>query len=181
MMANFFSTGQVCTNGTRVFVPKSLRPSFEKRLLEKMKYVRMGDLMDLDTNFGPLVSKVHFDKVMGYVKHGIERDKATLLYGGLEPPSYPKGGENGFWMQPTIFTDCDDNMKIVQEEIFGPVMTILSYETIEEVIVRANATSLGLAAGVFTKNINLAHNIIDQLQAGITWYVLMFVKAGGER
>lgn len=170
MMANFFSTGQVCTNGTRVFVPASMKAAFEKRLIEKMQYVRPGPVFDPKTNFGPLVSDVHYAKVTSYIRHGIEVDKARLLYGGLEKPQgLPKDLEKGFWVQPTIFTDCTDDMKIVKDEIFGPVMSILSYETIDEVVRRANATELGLAAGVFTKDLNLAHKIIDKLEAGITW------------
>lgn len=170
MMANFYSTGQVCTNGTRVFVPKNMKSAFEKRLLEKMQYVRAGPVMDPSTNFGPLVSRVHHQKVTDYIRHGIETDKATLLYGGPgQPANLPRELQNGFWVQPTVFTDCTDNMKIVKEEIFGPVMSILTYDTIEEAVRRANATELGLAAGVFTSNLNLAHRIIDQLQAGITW------------
>ncbi|KUL89026.1 hypothetical protein ZTR_05958 [Talaromyces verruculosus] len=170
MMANFYSTGQVCTNGTRVFVPKSMKWAFEKRLLEKMQYVRAGPVMDPSTNFGPLISRVHHQKVTDYIRHGIETDKATLLYGGPgQPTNLPRELQNGFWVQPTVFTDCTDNMKIVKEEIFGPVMSILTYDTIDEAVRRANATELGLAAGVFTSNLNLAHRIIDQLQAGITW------------
>ena len=171
MMANFFSTGQVCTNGTRVFIPEgSYKEAFEKRLLQKMEFVRAGDLMDPKTNFGPLVSKVHYDKVVGYIKHGIDIDGAKLLYGGLDKPeSIPKELKAGFWVKPTIFTDCADSMRIVREEIFGPVMTILPYSTLEEAITRANATPLGLAAGVFTKDLNLAHKVIAKLEAGITW------------
>ncbi|KAJ9225684.1 hypothetical protein DTO169C6_2120 [Paecilomyces variotii] len=169
MMANFFSTGQVCTNGTRVFIPKSMQAAFEKRLVEKISYVRAGPVFDEKTNFGPLVSKVHYDKVTSYIKHGIEVDRARLLCGGLEKPKLPQDLQQGFWVQPTVFTDCTDNMRIVREEIFGPVMSILTYDTIEEAVKRANATELGLAAGVFTKDINLAHKIIDQLEAGITW------------
>jgi betaine-aldehyde dehydrogenase len=126
--------------------------------------------MDPSTNFGPLVSRVHHQKVTDYIRHGIETDKATLLYGGPgQPTNLPRELQNGFWVQPTIFTDCTDSMKIVTEEIFGPVLSILTYDTIEEAVRRANATELGLAAGVFTSNLNLAHRIIDQLQAGITW------------
>jgi betaine-aldehyde dehydrogenase len=170
MMANFFSTGQVCTNGTRVFVHDSMMANFEKRLIEEMEFVRMGDVFDPTTNFGPLVSKVHCQKVLDYIRHGIEEDKATLLYGGLTKPfNIPKGDENGFWVQPVIFTNCIDSMKIVREEIFGPVMCILTYSTTEEAIARANDTPLGLAAGVFTEDLNAAHQIIAQLEAGITW------------
>ncbi|KAL8777597.1 MAG: hypothetical protein Q9194_002467 [Teloschistes cf. exilis] len=169
MLANFFSSGQVCTNGTRIFVPSQMKEQFEKTLLEKMKYVRPGGLMDPNTNFGPLVSEIHYQKVLGYIKHGIEKDGAKLLYGGPEKPESIQGMENGYWIKPTIFTDCKDSMKIVQEEVFGPVLTILTYDTVDEAIWRANATPLGLAAGVFTKDLNLAHKVIAKLEAGITW------------
>ncbi len=175
MMANFFSTGQVCTNGTRVFVPNSMLQAFEKRLLEKMSDVRPGDLMDPNTNFGPLVSKVHFEKVIKYIKHGIEVDNAKLLYGGYEKPNLPKGANtNGYWVKPTIFTNCTDEMLVTRDEIFGPVLCILPYADnhssyIYALIQRANNTTMGLAAGVFTKNIDLAHKVVARLEAGITW------------
>ena len=183
MMANFFSTGQVCTNGTRVFVPESILHAFEKRLLEKMNHIRAGDLMDPNTNFGPLVSKVHHEKVTNYIRHGIKEDKAKLLSGGLGKPKLPQGlDSNGYWVQPTVFTDCTDDMKITREEIFGPVMCILPYSDksssstyttepawLETLIRRANATPMGLAAGVFTKNIDLGHKVVQRLEAGITW------------
>lgn len=169
MMANFFSSGQVCTNGTRVFVPSQMKGEFEKTLLEKMKYIRPGDLMDPNTNFGPLVSEAHHKKVLGYIEYGIEVDGAKLLYGGTEKPESIKGMENGYWIKPTIFAECKDTMRIVQEEIFGPVLTLLTYDSVDEAISRANATPLGLAAGVFTKDLNMAHKVIARLEAGITW------------
>lgn len=169
MLANFFSTGQVCTNGTRVFVPKDKMEKFEKKLLEKIVHIRPGPLMDMNTNFGPLVSEAHYKKVIGYIKHGVEVDKAKLLYGGPDKPTAIKGLEDGYWVKPTVFTNCQDSMRIIQEEIFGPVMTILPYEGIDEAIQRANATPLGLAAGVFTRDLNMAHKVIAKLEAGITW------------
>ena len=169
MMANFFSSGQICTNGMRVFILKGMKEEFEKKLIEKMQFIQPGDLMHPATNFGPLVSKVHYEKVVSYIKHGILNDGARLLYGGLEKPKAIKGLEGGYWIQPTIFTNCTDSMKIVQEEVFGPVMTILTYDGIDEVIARSNATQLGLAAGVFTRDINLAHRVIARLEVGITW------------
>lgn len=170
MMANFFSTGQVCTNGTRVFVPEKLKARFEKVLLQKINEVRAGDLMDLNTNFGPLVSEAHYKKVTQYIKHGKTVDKARLLCGGLDQPAnLPAHLKNGYWVSPTVFTDCSDNMRIVKEEIFGPVMCILSYTSLEEAVERANDTELGLAAGVFGKDINQCHKVIKQLRAGITW------------
>ncbi|KAL9097953.1 MAG: hypothetical protein Q9163_006291 [Psora crenata] len=169
MLANFFSSGQVCTNGTRVFVPVSMKAAFEQSLLAKMQHVRAGDVMDPSTNFGPLVSEVHYRKVLGYIRHGIDVDKATLLYGGPEKPAAMAGMEKGFWIRPTVFTDCTDEMKITQEEIFGPVLTILTYDTVDEAVARANATPLGLAAGVFTRDLNAAHKVVARLEAGITW------------
>ncbi|KAK6212835.1 hypothetical protein LQW54_004925 [Pestalotiopsis sp. IQ-011] len=170
MLANFYSTGQVCTNGTRVFVPKSMKQAFERNILEKMQYVRAGDLFDMATNFGPLSSKSHAEKVAGYIKRGIESDKATLLAGGPgKPEGLPVALKDGYWVRPTVFADCTDDMSIVKEEIFGPVMSILTYDTVDEAVRRANATELGLAAGVFGKDINECHRIISQLEAGITW------------
>jgi len=170
MMANFFSTGQVCTNGTRVFIHTSQKTAFEKMLLEKMEYVRSLEPMDPNSNFGPLVSEMHYKKVLSYIRHGISVDKATLLYGGAEKPSsLPKGYSNGFWVKPTIFTDCTDKMLITREEIFGPVLCILTYSTVNEAVARANDTKLGLAAGVFGKDINQCHEVVGRLEAGITW------------
>ncbi|KAK5944354.1 hypothetical protein PMZ80_003635 [Knufia obscura] len=173
MMANFFSTGQVCTNGTRVFVPRAMKGAFERCLVGKMEYVRAGDLFAESTNYGPLVSRVHYDKVVGYIRHGIEGDKAKLLYGGLDVEVLTKGlpekVRKGLWVRPTVFTDCTDDMKIVKEEIFGPVMSILFYDTLEEAVRRANDTPMGLAAGVFGKDINQCHDVVRQLEAGITW------------
>ncbi|RDW94841.1 putative betaine aldehyde dehydrogenase protein [Coleophoma crateriformis] len=170
MMANFYSTGQVCTNGTRVFVHKSMKAAFEKRLVEKMEYIRSLAPMDPNSNFGPLVSGIHFEKVLSYIRHGVENDKATLLYGGAaKPTNIPSGYENGFWVRPTVFTNCTDSMKITTEEIFGPVLCILTYDTVDEVVARANSTKLGLAAGVFGKDINQCHEVVGKLEAGITW------------
>lgn len=163
MMANFFSSGQICTNGTQVLIPKSKKEEFEARLLEKMEFIRPGDLMDLKTNFGPLISEVHYKKLMAYIKHGIYNDGAKLLHGGLKKPKAIKGLDGGYWIQPTVF------MKIVREENFGPVLNILTYDIVEEAITRSNNTSLGLAAGIFTQDLNLAHKVIARLEAGITW------------
>ncbi|KAH6648643.1 betaine aldehyde dehydrogenase [Truncatella angustata] len=170
MLANFYSTGQVCTNGTRVFVPKSMKQKFEQTIKEKIQFVRAGDLFDMDTNFGPLSSKSHYEKVQNHIKRGVEDDKAKLLCGGTgHPEGLPSAVKQGYWVKPTVFTDCTDDMSIVKEEIFGPVMSILTYDTVDEAVRRANATELGLAAGVFGKDVNECHRVISQLEAGITW------------
>ena len=170
MMANFFSSGQVCTNGTRVFVPGSMLADLEGRLLQRMQYIRPGNPLDPQTNFGPMVSAGHRQKVLDYIRVGIERDRARLIHGGLQPPgALPAHLTGGWWVQPTIFSDCHDRMTIVQEEIFGPVMCLLAYQTTDEVIRRANDSPLGLAAGVVTADVSRAHDVADQLQAGIVW------------
>lgn len=165
VMANFFSSGQVCTNGTRVFVPESLKVAFENAVVERVKRIRIGNPMYVETNFGPLVSFPHMEKVLSYIELG-KQQGAKLLIGGERAD-----GElaRGAYVQPTVFTDCHDDMRIVQDEIFGPVMSILSYQTEDEVIQRANNTTFGLAAGVVTPDINKAHRIIHQIEAGICW------------
>lgn len=166
MMANFYSSGQVCTNGTRVFVPQALQAAFEQKIVERVKRIHIGDPSDERTNFGPLVSFQHRDSVMRYIDSG-KREGATLLIGGC---SLTEGAlAHGAYVAPTVFTHCRDDMQIVREEIFGPVMSILSYQSEEEVIRRANDTEYGLAAGVVTQDLNRAHRVIHQLQAGICW------------
>jgi betaine-aldehyde dehydrogenase len=175
MMANFYSTGQVCTNGTRVFVPRSMLAAFESRLLEKLPNIRSGDLFDPNVNFGPLVSRVHHDKVLSYIRHGIEQDRARLLAGGPEAPTLPAGvSSRGYWVSPTVFSDCTDSMKITIDEIFGPVMCILPYDDKapnwrDALLKRANNTKMGLAAGIFTRDLDAAHRFVAGLEAGITW------------
>lgn len=166
MMANFYSAGQVCTNGTRVFIPAALKAAFEEKILSRVARIRPGDLMASDTNFGPLVSFPHRDNVLRYIARGRE-EGARLLCGGDVLKG--EGFSQGAWVAPTVFTDCRDDMTIVREEIFGPVMSILSYEREDEVIQRANATDYGLAAGVVTRDLNCAHRVIHQLEAGICW------------
>jgi len=165
VMANFFSSGQVCTNGTRVFIPESLKVAFENAVLERVKRIRIGNPMHMETNFGPLISFPHMEKVLSYIELG-KQQGAKLLIGGERAD-----GElaRGAYVLPTVFTDCHDDMRIVQDEIFGPVMSILSYQTEDEVIQRANNTTFGLAAGVVTPDINKAHRIIHQIEAGICW------------
>lgn len=166
MMANFYSSGQVCTNGTRVFVHRSNIQEFEQKIVERIARIRLGDPQDVNTNFGPLVSQSHMQNVLRYIDLGI-KEGARLLAGGKRELTgdYAKGA----YVQPTVFTNCTDEMTIVREEIFGPVMSILVYDDEAEVIRRANDTEYGLAAGLITENISRAHRVIHQLQAGICW------------
>ena len=166
MMANFYSSGQVCTNGTRVFVAREVKRAFEEKIVERVTRIRAGNPLDPNVNFGPLVSFEHQAKVLGYIKLGKE-EGARILAGG---DTWNRGDfAAGAWAAPTVFTDCRDDMRIVGEEIFGPVMAILDFDDEEELIRRANDTHYGLAAGVFTENLARAHRTIHRLEAGICW------------
>jgi len=164
--ANFFSAGQVCTNGTRVFVARKVQQAFEAKIVERVKRIRIGKPSDPTTNFGPLASAAQLDKVLGYIESG-KQEGARLVAGGqrLLAGDYARGQ----FVQPTVFADCSDEMKIVREEIFGPVMSLLTFCDEDEVIARANHTIYGLAAGVVTENLSRAHRVIHRLEAGICW------------
>ncbi|WP_323148192.1 betaine-aldehyde dehydrogenase [Pseudomonas oryzihabitans] len=166
VMANFFSSGQVCTNGTRVFVPQTLKADFEAKVVERVKRIKLGDPLAAETNFGPLVSTPHMEKVLGYIAQG-QAEGARLLIGGerVTQGDLAKGN----FVAPTVFTDCRDDMAIAREEIFGPVMSILAYADEDEVVRRANDTEYGLAAGVVTRDLARAHRMIHRLEAGICW------------
>ncbi|ATV42165.1 betaine-aldehyde dehydrogenase [Pectobacterium sp. CHL-2024] len=166
MMANFFSSGQVCTNGTRVFIPQALQAQFEEKILARVQRIRIGDPTEELVNFGPLVSFPHRESVLRYIESG-KSEGARVLVGG-EPMTDEKYAQGAF-VAPTVFTDCRDDMKIVREEIFGPVMSILTYQNEDEVIRRANESEYGLAAGIVTRDLNRAHRVIHQLEAGICW------------
>ncbi|MBN3146370.1 betaine-aldehyde dehydrogenase [Pectobacterium brasiliense] len=166
MMANFFSSGQVCTNGTRVFIPQALQAQFEEKILARVQRIRIGDPTDEQVNFGPLVSFPHRESVLRYIESG-KREGARVLVGG--EPMTDENYAQGAFVAPTVFTDCRDDMKIVREEIFGPVMSILTYQNEDEVIRRANESEYGLAAGIVTRDLNRAHRVIHQLEAGICW------------
>jgi betaine-aldehyde dehydrogenase len=166
MSANFFSSGQVCTNGTRVFVQRGVLERFEALVLERVKRIRVGAPTDAATNFGPLVSAAQLHKVLGYIESG-KQEGARLVAGGKR---LTEGHfANGQYVEPTVFADCHDDMRIVREEIFGPVMSILVFDDEDEAIARANHTAYGLAAGVVTENLARAHRVIHRLEAGICW------------
>jgi betaine-aldehyde dehydrogenase len=167
MLGNFYTQGEVCTHCTRVFVHRKIYNSFTEALLERIeKNIIIGDPQDIKTNFGALISKKHYEKVLEYIKIG-KSEGAKLLCGGY--PVRPYGFTNGFFIGPTVFTECTDNMTIVKEEIFGPVMSILVFDDEDEVVSRANNTDFGLGSGIFTSNITRAHRIAHKLQSGICW------------
>jgi betaine-aldehyde dehydrogenase len=166
MLANFYTQGEICTNGTRVFVQRGVAPRFLARLAERTALLRVGDPTDPATEVGALISAPHRDKVMAYVASGLEQG-ARLVAGGTTV-TVP-GCEDGYFVAPTIFADCTDSMRIVQEEIFGPVMSVLTFDDEDEVVRRANDTRFGLASGVFTQDIKRGHRMAQRLKAGICW------------
>jgi betaine-aldehyde dehydrogenase len=167
MMANWYSCGEVCSNGTRVFVQRKMMDSFLPRLMERTSKLKIGDPFDPTTDVGALISKTHLDRVMEYVSIGNE-EGANLLCGG-ETINVGGDCQHGAFMSPAIFTECNDEMRIVKEEIFGPVMTVLPFDDEEEVLERANDSPFGLSAGVFTKDLNRAHRMVASLDAGTMW------------
>jgi betaine-aldehyde dehydrogenase len=162
MLGNFYSSGQICSNGTRVFVQRGLRDAFLERLVARVATITLGDPLDEATQMGPLVSHAQMERVLGYIAQGKD-EGARLVCGGA------RVGESGAYVAPTVFADVTDDMVIAREEIFGPVMTVLDFDDEEEVIARANATEFGLSAGVFTRDIARAHRVVAQLQAGTCW------------
>jgi betaine-aldehyde dehydrogenase len=166
MMGNFYTQGEVCTNCTRVFVQRGVADRFLARLKTRTALLRVGDPMDESTEVGALISAAHADKVMDYIASGLN-EGATLSFGGHRVEI--AGCADGNFVAPTIFSDCRDEMRIVREEIFGPVLAMLVFDDEDEVIARANNTRFGLAAGVFTTDIARAHRVVSRLKAGICW------------
>lgn len=158
----FFNQGQVCTAGSRVFVEEKCYDEFVEKSVERAKRRTVGDPFDPKTEQGPQIDKIQFDKVMRYIELGV-REGAKLLCGGNQR------GDRGYFIEPTVFADVQNHMKIAQEEIFGPVMSILKFRDINEVIEQANSTPYGLAAGVWTKDISKAHTIANNVRAGTVW------------
>ncbi len=163
ILGNFYSSGQVCSNGTRVFVQKGIKEAFLTRLAERLGDAIIGDPLDPETSFGPMVSEGQMNIVLNYIAQGKE-EGARLVYGGERIDG------DGFFLQPTVFADVTDDMTIAREEIFGPVMSVLDFDTEDEVMARANDTEFGLAAGVFTNDLTRAHRVVAGFEAG-TCYI----------
>ncbi|MCC4798456.1 betaine-aldehyde dehydrogenase [Enterovibrio norvegicus] len=166
MLANFYTQGEVCTNGTRVFVHDDIYDAFVEQLKTRTEKLIVGDPSHPDTQIGALISKDHLKKVLGFIEQG-KQTHARLLTGGYQITEGDLA--NGNFVAPTIFAECDDGMPHVESEIFGPVMSVLRFSDEQDVIARANDTHYGLAAGVFTTNFSRAHRVIAKLQAGICW------------
>lgn len=162
LLANFYTQGEICSNATRVFVHESVKPKFLDKLLAATEILKVGDPLDPSTDIGSLISPEHMQRVLEYIALGLQ-EGAVLRSGGKQV------GTLGNFVAPTVFDQCHDEMTISREEIFGPVLCLFTFQSEEEVICRANDTEYGLAAGVFTQDLNRAHRVIAQLQAGTCW------------
>ncbi|KAM7258653.1 hypothetical protein ACFE04_014394 [Oxalis oulophora] len=162
LMGILFNKGEICVAGSRVYVQEGIYDKVAEKLVEKAKAWKVGDPFDLTSQQGPQVDKKQFDKILSYIDIGI-KEGATLLTGG-KPAS-----ETGYFIQPTIFADVKEDMQIVKDEIFGPVLSLMRFKTVEEVIKKANCSKYGLAAGIVTKNIDIANTVSRSIRAGIIW------------
>jgi aldehyde dehydrogenase (NAD+) len=160
--AIYFHCGQCCTAGSRLFVEDKVRKEFVERLAARAKQRKIGDPLEESTEQGPQVSQEQMDKILGYIEQG-QKAGAKLVTGG------ERVGAKGYFVSPTIFDNVKDDMSIAKDEIFGPVVTVLSFKTMEEVVERANNTQYGLAAAVWTKNIDKAHLFAKQVKSGTVW------------
>ena len=158
----FFNQGQCCCAGSRLFVEDKIYDEFVEKSAKRARTRKVGDPFDAQTEQGPQVDQAQFDKVMGYIEAG-RREGARLACGGN------RVGDRGYFVEPTVFAGVKDNMSIAREEIFGPVMSVLKFSSIDDVVDRANHTTYGLAAAVFTRDISRAHAIAHRVRAGTVW------------
>jgi aldehyde dehydrogenase (NAD+) len=158
----FSNQGQVCCAGSRVFVEQKIYDQFIEKSVSRAQRRVVGHPLDPKTEQGPQVDATQFDRVMSYIESG-QCEGATLACGGK------RVGDRGYFIEPTVFADVQDDMKIAREEIFGPVMSVIPFRDMDEVIVRANNTIYGLAAGVWTRDIKKAHAIANSVRAGTVW------------
>src|SRR5271157_87859 len=162
MLGLFFNQGQCCCAGSRLFVEDKAHDEFVEKLSKKVEARKVGDPFDPDTEQGPQVDKTQYDTIMSYIEKG-NKEGAKCVTGG------ERLGDKGFFIKPTIFDNVTDNMTIAREEIFGPVLSVLKFHDIDEVIDRGNASEYGLAAAVWTRDIGKAHAIADGMRAGTVW------------
>lgn len=165
--SSFANQGQICLCGSRIYIERSIYEQFKTHFIEIVSKNKVGHPMAADTKFGALVSKSHLEKVLSYVQVAREDDSYTILYGGN--PITVEGAEGGYYMEPTIIEVTDNRCRLNQEEIFGPVVTLMPFDTEEEVISLANDVQYGLSATVWTSNIDRAMRVSKALESGIVW------------
>ncbi|MBA3570014.1 MAG: aldehyde dehydrogenase family protein, partial [Pyrinomonadaceae bacterium] len=167
MMGIFFNQGQVCCAGSRLFVEEKVKEEFLGLLKEKASRIKVGDPMDKATHMGPQVSAEQLSRIKGYVDVA-QKEGATVLSGG-ESPQLEGAFQNGYFFQPTIFSDVNNQMRVAQEEIFGPVVSVITFRDEDDLIKQANDTIYGLSAGIWTRDITRAHRFAKEIKAGVVW------------
>lgn len=166
LFAFLLHCGQVCESGTRLFVPRKMQGEIVERMVAQAKQLKIGSAMDLSCDLGPVVSKQQMETILSYVEAG-KQEGAKLVLGGKR--CQPAGLEDGFYVEPTIFTDVNNKMRIAQEEIFGPVLSVIPYDTVEEAVAMANDSMYGLAGGVWSRDHAKALQVAGQIRAGTVW------------
>jgi aldehyde dehydrogenase (NAD+) len=164
LFGTFFHAGQVCESGTRCFVPSSIYDRFMARMLERVQHIKIGDPQDFETTMGPVVSKAQLATVNGYIDIGL-KEGANLLCGGKRPA----GMDRGYFIEPTIFDGVRNDMRIAQEEIFGPVLSVIRYDDLDDAIRQANDSIYGLGGAVFSRDIPKAIDIAKRIRTGTVW------------
>lgn len=170
LKSSFANQGEVCLAGSRIYVQKPVYEEFLRRFVDQTRELVVGDPFDPRTNVGALISKEHYERVKGYLE--IAREEGEILIGG----GRPAGLDRGYYLEPTIITGVNDQCRVVQEEIFGPVACVLPFETEEEVIARANDTHYGLSATLWTNDLRRAHRVAGRIEAGIVWVNTWFLR-----
>ncbi|MEC1719313.1 aldehyde dehydrogenase [Schinkia azotoformans] len=169
--SSFTNQGEVCVSGSRIYVERPIFDEFVEKFAAKTRALKVGDPFDMDNDQGALVAKVHYDKVMSYLKIA-EEEGGTFVTGG----GRPQGLDKGYFIQPTIITGLDDNSRLVREEIFGPVVCVLPFDTEEEVIAKANDTRMGLSNTIWTNDIRRAHRVAQSIESGLSYINCWFLR-----
>src|SRR4051794_34470653 len=167
LMAIFYNQGQVCCAGSRLFVEESVKDQFLDKLSEKASKIAVGDPMDKSTQMGPQVSEEQLNRIKGYVDVARE-EGATVLAGG-QSPQLDGAFQKGYFFSPTIFSEVKNSMRVAQEEIFGPVVSVITFADEDDLIKQANDTIYGLSAGIWTRDITRAHRFAKEIKAGVVW------------